>query len=90
MFSKSFYLYLFVYVFSIMIVTNTGFKILQHRFEIENSDGSEETITSTLCEYGAPTGSGGYSAMAKLVGIPCAIGKFSSCNICSKFPYSFG
>jgi saccharopine dehydrogenase (NADP+, L-glutamate forming) len=49
------------------------FVILQHRFEIENSDGSKETKTSTLCEYDAPTGSGGYSAMAKLVGIPCGI-----------------
>jgi len=61
-----------------MNITNTGFKILQHRFEIENSDGSKETKTSTLYEYGAPTGSGGYSAMAKLVGIPCGIGKSSS------------
>jgi saccharopine dehydrogenase (NADP+, L-glutamate forming) len=49
------------------------FVILQHKFEIENSDGSKETKTSTLCEYGAPTGSGGYSAMAKLVGITCGI-----------------
>lgn len=43
--------------------------MLQHKFEIENKDGSRETRTSTLAEYGAPTGSGGYSAMAKLVGI---------------------
>jgi saccharopine dehydrogenase (NADP+, L-glutamate forming) len=43
--------------------------ILQHKFVIENKDGSTETRTSTLCEYGAPTGSGGYSAMAKLVGM---------------------
>jgi len=47
--------------------------ILQHKFEIENKDGTRETRTSTLCEYGAPTGSGGYSAMAKLVGVPCAV-----------------
>lgn len=47
--------------------------LLQHKFEIENKDGSHETRTSTLCEYGAPTGSGGYSAMAKLVGVPCAV-----------------
>ena len=47
--------------------------LLQHKFEIENKDGSRETRTSTLCEYGAPTGSGGYSAMAKLVGVPCAV-----------------
>ncbi|GAW25349.1 putative saccharopine dehydrogenase [Rosellinia necatrix] len=39
--------------------------LLQHKFEIENKDGSKETRTSTLCEYGAPVGSGGYSAMAK-------------------------
>jgi len=47
--------------------------MLQHKFEIENKDGSTETRTSTLCEYGAPIGSGGYSAMAKLVGVPCAV-----------------
>lgn len=46
---------------------------LQHKFEVENKDGSHDTITSTLTEYGAPTGSGGYSAMAKLVGIPCGV-----------------
>ncbi|KAI5463633.1 saccharopine dehydrogenase [Mariannaea sp. PMI_226] len=49
------------------------FVMLQHKFIIENADGSRETRTSTLAEYGAPTGSGGYSAMAKLVGIPCAV-----------------
>ncbi|KAI0382193.1 Apo Saccharopine reductase [Hypomontagnella monticulosa] len=47
--------------------------MLQHKFEIENKDGSREVRTSTLCEYGAPTGSGGYSAMAKLVGVPCGV-----------------
>ncbi|KAH8646244.1 Saccharopine dehydrogenase [Xylariales sp. PMI_506] len=46
---------------------------LQHLFEIENKDGSRNTITSTLCEYGAPIGSGGYSAMAKTVGVPCGV-----------------
>ncbi|RVX71923.1 Saccharopine dehydrogenase [NADP(+), L-glutamate-forming] [Exophiala mesophila] len=46
---------------------------LQHYFEVENKDGSKDVITSTLCEYGAPIGSGGYSAMAKLVGIPCGV-----------------
>ena len=54
----------------------TDLVMLQHKFEIENKDGSRETRTSTLCEYGAPTGSGGPSAMARLVGIPCAVGKF--------------
>jgi len=51
--------------------------MLQHKFEIENKDGSKESRTSTLCEYGAPIGSGGYSAMAKLVGVPCGVGKSS-------------
>ena len=58
-----------------------GVKFLQHNFEIENKDGSKDTVTSTLCEYGAPIGSGGYSAMARLVGIPCAVGKSSSVSI---------
>ncbi|TAQ86905.1 hypothetical protein B7494_g4758 [Chlorociboria aeruginascens] len=40
--------------------------MLQHKFEIEYKDGKKETKTSTLCEYGAPVGSNGYSAMAKL------------------------
>jgi saccharopine dehydrogenase (NADP+, L-glutamate forming) len=46
------------------------FVMLQHKFEIEHKDGSKETRTSTLCEYGDPKG---YSAMAKLVGIPCGV-----------------
>lgn len=46
------------------------FVMLQHRFLIENADGSRETRTSTLAEYGDPKG---YSAMAKLVGVPCAV-----------------
>lgn len=50
--------------------------MLQHKFEIENKDGSRETRTSTLAEYGAPVGSGGYSAMARLVGVPAGVGKF--------------
>jgi saccharopine dehydrogenase (NADP+, L-glutamate forming) len=44
--------------------------MLQHRFEIEHADGSKETRTSTLCDNGDPNG---YSAMAKLVGIPCGV-----------------
>ncbi|CAG8951969.1 hypothetical protein HYFRA_00000704 [Hymenoscyphus fraxineus] len=44
--------------------------MLQHKFVIENKDGSKETRTSTLVEYGDPKG---YSAMAKLVGIPCGV-----------------
>jgi saccharopine dehydrogenase (NADP+, L-glutamate forming) len=43
--------------------------MLQHKFEIEHKDGSKETRTSTLTEYGDIKG---YSAMAKLVGVPCA------------------
>ena len=46
------------------------FVMLQHKFEIEHANGAKETRTSTLCEYGDPKG---YSAMAKLVGVPCAV-----------------
>lgn len=46
------------------------FVMLQHKFVIEHKDGSKETRTSTLLEYGDPKG---YSAMAKLVGIPCGV-----------------
>ncbi|KAB5563199.1 putative saccharopine reductase [Coniochaeta sp. 2T2.1] len=48
------------------------FVMLQHKFEIEHKDGSRETRTSTLCEYGDPTPQG-YSAMAKTVGVPCGV-----------------
>jgi saccharopine dehydrogenase (NADP+, L-glutamate forming) len=61
--------------------------MLQHKFEIENADGTrvsstwcdrrdrmltflQETRTSTMVEYGDPKG---YSAMAKTVGVPCAV-----------------
>ncbi|ROW06066.1 hypothetical protein VMCG_04524 [Cytospora schulzeri] len=44
--------------------------LLQHKFEIEHADGRKETRTSTLVEYGDPKG---YSAMAKTVGVPCAV-----------------
>ena len=48
--------------------------MLQHKFEIEKKDGSKETRTSTLLDFGAPVGSGeGPSSMAKLVGVPCGI-----------------
>ncbi|GAA5854577.1 hypothetical protein JCM9279_005697 [Rhodotorula babjevae] len=47
--------------------------MLQHKFEIENADGSTETRTSTLLDYGAPIGTGDASSMAKLVGVPCGI-----------------
>lgn len=48
--------------------------MLQHKFVIEYQDGRRETRTSTLCENGDPTK---YFAMARLVGTPCAIGKFT-------------
>ncbi|MCJ1330164.1 hypothetical protein MMC10_006847, partial [Thelotrema lepadinum] len=44
--------------------------ILQHKFEVLLKDGSKETRTSTLCDFGKPNG---YSSMARLVGTPCAI-----------------
>ncbi|ODV68692.1 Saccharopine dehydrogenase [Hyphopichia burtonii NRRL Y-1933] len=43
---------------------------LQHKFGIQWKDGSEETRTSTLVDYGDVNG---YSSMAKLVGVPCAV-----------------
>ncbi|MCJ1223707.1 hypothetical protein MMC12_000350 [Toensbergia leucococca] len=48
--------------------------MLQHKFEIENADGTTKTMTSTLVETGAPFRTKGWSAMAKLVGVPCAVG----------------
>ncbi|KAI5806666.1 saccharopine dehydrogenase [Peziza echinospora] len=50
--------------------TERDLVMLQHRFEIELADGKRETRTSTLVDYGVP---GGYSSMAKLVGVPCAV-----------------
>lgn len=48
--------------------------MLQHKFGIEWADGRSETRTSTLVEYGGPTGQpGSVSAMAKLVGVPCGV-----------------
>ncbi|KAH0290731.1 saccharopine reductase [Aureobasidium namibiae CBS 147.97] len=44
--------------------------MLQHRFGITHANGMKEVRTSTLVEYGDPKG---YSAMAKLVGVPCAV-----------------
>ena len=49
------------------------FIMLQHKFEIEHANGKKEMRTSTLVDYGKPEGSGGYSAMARLVGVPCAV-----------------
>lgn len=50
--------------------TERDLVVLQHKFGIENKDGSKTVKTSTLVEYGVP---GGYSAMARLVGIPCGV-----------------
>lgn len=44
--------------------------MLQHKFGIEWADSKTETRTSTLVDYGDPKG---YSSMAKLVGVPCAV-----------------
>ncbi len=44
--------------------------ILQHRFDVELKDGTRQTRTSTLLDFGVP---GGYSSMAKLVGVPCGV-----------------
>lgn len=44
--------------------------ILQHKFGIEWANGETETRTSTLVDVGDPNG---YSSMAKLVGVPCAV-----------------
>lgn len=49
------------------------FVMLQHKFGIEWKDGTQEVRTSTLCEYGEPTGPTSTSAMAKLVGVPCGV-----------------
>lgn len=46
--------------------------MLQHKFEVELADGTKQTRLSTLCEYGS-SDPAGYSAMAKLVGVPCAV-----------------
>ena len=43
---------------------------LQHKFGIEWANGETEIRTSTLVDYGSPDG---YSSMAKLVGVPCAV-----------------
>lgn len=49
------------------------FVMLQHKFFITWADGKKEIRTSTLCDYGEPEGSGGYSSMAKTVGVPAAV-----------------
>lgn len=44
--------------------------MLQHKFEVELKDGTKQTRTSTILEYGNPEGA---SAMARLVGMPCGV-----------------
>jgi len=45
--------------------------VLQHRFEVENKDGSLDTITSTLIDFGV---FGKDTSMARTVSLPLAIG----------------
>ena len=44
--------------------------VLQHKFGIENADGTTETRTSTLVDFGKV---GGYSSMAATVGYPVSV-----------------
>ncbi len=44
---------------------------MQHKFTIENADGSQDLITSTLIDYGIPHGD---SSMARTVSLPLGIG----------------
>ncbi|RKK69445.1 hypothetical protein BFJ69_g12707 [Fusarium oxysporum] len=44
--------------------------MLQHKFVVEWKDGTKNTSTSALELFGEP---GGYSAMAKSVGLTCGI-----------------
>ena len=46
---------------------------MQHIFEIEESNKSKKTLTSTMYQVGEKKSSGGYSAMARCVGYPAAI-----------------
>lgn len=45
--------------------------LLRHTFVVENADGSQSTITSTLIDYGIPHGD---SSMARTVSLPLGIG----------------
>lgn len=44
---------------------------MHHTFKVENADGSQETITSTMVDYGIKNGD---TSMARTVSIPVAIG----------------
>ena len=59
--------------------------MLQHKFEVEWSDGSKETRSSTGLWYGEPNG---FTAMALTVGVPAAVttqlildGKLTDCGV---------
>ena len=45
--------------------------ILRHTFGIETPDNKQQTITSTLIDFGIPTGD---SSMARTVSLPLGIG----------------
>jgi len=45
--------------------------ILKHKFTVENKDGTQDLITSTLIDYGIPHGD---TSMARTVSLPLAIG----------------
>lgn len=45
--------------------------LLRHTFVVENADNTQETITSTLIDYGIPHGD---SSMARTVSLPLGIG----------------
>jgi saccharopine dehydrogenase (NADP+, L-glutamate forming) len=45
--------------------------LMRHKFVVENIDGSQDLITSTLIDFGIPNGD---SSMARTVSLPLAIG----------------
>lgn len=52
------------------MLTALGYVTPNNHREGQNADDEQETRTSTLVEYGDPKG---YTAMAKTVGVPCAV-----------------
>lgn len=48
--------------------------VLLHDFLVRRPDGARERIRSTLVELGDAQGSGGFTAMARCVGLPLALG----------------
>lgn len=51
--------------------------LLQHKLDIEHADGKHETRINTLCDYGDPKA---FSAMARLVDIPCGLAVVQVCE----------